>query len=243
MQKLLQLNCPEVGVVACCNDSNEAKEKIILLRPQLVFLDIAMPGKNGLDLLYEFVDIEFEIIFVTAHSNYMTQAFHFSAVDYLLKPVDEALLVAAVHRVSKRLDKNSSPNAKRNAEAIEVLRHNVHQRSVCEKMKLCIPSIKGFQVVEIEDIIYCEANGNYTNFYFVSRPTICASKPIHEFEELLYECNFVRTHKSFLINLEHIKEYVRGEGGTLILSNGKEVEVSRRKKESLMTKMKSFYKF
>ncbi len=110
-------------------------------------------------------------------------------------------------------------------------------------MKLCIPSIKGFQVVEIDEIIYCEANGNYTNFYFTKRATICASKPIHEYEELLSDCNFVRVHKSFLINLEHIKEYIRGEGGSLILSNGKEVEVSRRKKDVLMTKMKSFYKF
>jgi two-component system LytT family response regulator len=243
LQKLLELNCPEVRVIASCEDANGAKEKIILLKPRLVFLDIAMPGKNGLDLLYEFEEIDFEIIFVTAHSNYMTQAFHFSAVDYLLKPVDEVLLAAAVDRASKRLDKIMLPDSRRDTEAIEVLKHNVRQRSMYEKMKLCIPSIKGFLVVEIDEIIYCEANGNYTNFYFVNRPTICASKPIHDYEQLLLDCNFVRTHKSFLINLEHIKEYIRGEGGTLVLSNGKEVEVSRRKKEWLMTKIKLFYKY
>lgn len=110
-------------------------------------------------------------------------------------------------------------------------------------MKLCIPSLKGFQVVEIQEIIYCEASSNYTNFHFTNRPVICASKPIHEYEELLQDCNFIRTHKSFLVNLEHVKEYIRGEGGTVILSNNHEVEVSRRKKDMLMTRMKEYYKF
>jgi two-component system LytT family response regulator len=237
------LNCPEVNVIGCCSNAEEAKEQIILLKPQLLFLDIAMPGKNGLDLLYDLAQITFEIIFITAHNNYMTQAFHFSAIDYLLKPVDEDLLIAAVQRVSKRLEKNTFPELKKDTQTIETLLYNVQQRPDCEKMKLCIPSLKGFQVVEIENIIYCEANGNYTNFYFTNHATICASKPIHEYEQLLTDCNFVRTHKSFLINLQHIKEYIRGEGGSLILSNGKEVEVSRRKKDGLMVKMKSFYKF
>ncbi len=243
LQKLLQLNCPEVKVISCCSDAEVANEQIVLLKPQLVFLDIAMPGKNGIDLLNDLTEINFEIIFITAHNNYMTQAFHFSAVDYLLKPVDEDLLIAAVQRVAKRLDKSAFPDLKKDTETIEALLYNLQHRPGCEKMKLCIPSLKGFQVVEIDEIIYCEANGNYTNFYFIERAVICASKPIHEYEQLLSDCNFVRTHKSFLINLKHIKEYIRGEGGSLILSNGKEVEVSRRKKDGLMTKIKSFYKF
>lgn len=243
LQKLLQLNCPDIKVISCCSDAEVAKEQIILLKPQLVFLDIAMPGKNGLDLLYDLAETNFEIIFITAHNNYMTQAFHFSAIDYLLKPVDEDLLIAAVQRVSRRLEKHVYSDVKRNTETIDALLHNIQQRPGYEKMKLCIPSLKGFQVVDIEEIIYCEANGNYTNFYFTNRATICASKSIHEYEQLLSDCNFVRTHKSFLINLKHINEYIRGEGGSLILSNGKEVEVSRRKKEGLMMKIKSFYKF
>ncbi len=173
----------------------------------------------------------------------MTQAFHFSAVDYLIKPVDEELLVEAVKRAIKRVEKNSFDEIKTNSNSIETFLHNIQQRTGCEKMKLCIPSLKGFQVVEIEEIIYCEANSNYTNLYFTSRAPICASKPIHDYEELLSDCNFVRVHKSFLVNLEHIKEYLRGEGGSIILSNGNEVEVSRRKKDLLMNKMKTFYKF
>jgi two-component system, LytTR family, response regulator len=237
MQKLLQLNCPEVDVIACCGSAEEAKDMIERLQPQLIFLDIAMPGKTGFDLLKDLHEINFEIIFVTAHNNYMVQAFHFSAVDYLLKPVDDELLVEAVKRAGKKIEE------KKDGQQIETFLHNIQYSSGSQKMKLCIPSLKGFQVVEIQDIIYCEASSNYTNFHFTNRPVICASKPIHEYEELLEDCNFIRTHKSFMVNLEHVKEYIRGEGGTLLLSNNHEVEVSRRKKDILMTRMKSYYKF
>ena len=237
LQKLLELNCPDVNVAACCNSAEEAKVAITQLHPQLVFLDIAMPGKTGLDLLREMEEINFEIIFVTAHNNYMTQAFHFSAIDYLLKPVDEELLIKAVERAGKRIEEKTG------GQQIETLLYNIQHKSSSQKMKLCIPSVKGFQVVEIHDIIYCEANSNYTNFYFINHTTVCASKPIHEYEELLEDCSFVRIHKSLLINLEHVKEYVRGEGGSVILSDGHELEVSRRKKDLLMTKMKEFFKY
>lgn len=237
LQKLLEMNCPEVDVISCCSSADEAKIKIEQLHPQLVFLDIAMPEKTGFDLLSSFEEINFEIIFVTAHNTFMIQAFHFSAVDYLLKPVDDELLTEAVKRAGKRLEERSG------GKQIETFLHNVRQKGSLQKMKLCIPSLKGFQVIEIQDIIYCEAGGNYTNFHFTRHPLICASKPIHEYEELLADCNFVRIHKSFLVNLEHIKEYIRGEGGSVLLSNGHEVEVSRRKKDMLMTRMKEYYKF
>ena len=237
LQKLLQLNCPDAEVIACCSSAEEAKDAISQLKPQLVFLDIAMPGITGLDMLNELKEINFEIIFVTAHNNYMTQAFQFSAIDYILKPVDDELLVKAVIRARKRIEE------KNGGKRIETLIHNIGQKNNSQKMKLCIPSLKGFQVIEIQDIIYCEASGNYTNFHFTRHPFICASKPIHEYEELLADRNFIRIHKSFLVNLEHIKEYIRGEGGSVILTNGHEVEVSRRKKDMLMTKMKEYYKF
>ena len=236
LQKLLQLNCTGVEIIACCSNAAEAAEKIQLLQPQLVFLDIAMPQTNGLDLLQNLPVINFEIIFVTAHSNYMMQAFRFSAVDYLLKPVDEELLKEAVKRAEKKVeDKTAGQN-------MQTLIHNIRHKSSLQKMKLCIPSLKGFQVVDIQDIIYCEASGNYTNFNFTNHPLICASRPIHEYEELLADCHFLRTHKSYLINLQHIKEYLRGEGGIVVLSNDHEVEVSRRKKDILMAMIKEYYK-
>ncbi len=237
LQKLLEINCPGVEVVGLASSAEEAKEKITELKPQLVFIDIAMPGKTGFDLLKDFDVVNFEIIFVTAHNSYAIQAFHFSAVDYLLKPVDEELLVEAVKRAERRIEEKTS------GQHIETLMHNIGQKDSPHKMKLCIPSVKGFQVIDIQDIIYCEASSNYTNIHFTNRPFICASRPIHEYEELLEDSSFARIHKSYVINLEHVKEYMRGEGGSILLSNGKELEVSRRKKEDFFKKMKMYFKY
>jgi two-component system LytT family response regulator len=237
LQRLLELNCPDVNVVQCCSSADEASKAIAGLQPELVFLDIAMPGKNGFELLHELPEINFEIIFVTAHDSFTSQALHLSAVDYLLKPVDDDLLVDAVKRAARRIrDKDGK-------QQIETYLHNVSQKGTAQKLKLCIPSMKGFQVVDIRDIQYCEASSNYTNFYFTNRTLICASKPIHEYETLLEDAGFVRVHKSYVVNLDHITEYLRGEGGSVLLSGGKEIEVSRRKKEVLMQRMKEHFKF
>ncbi|HVF81961.1 MAG TPA: LytTR family DNA-binding domain-containing protein [Flavisolibacter sp.] len=237
LQKLLQFNCPELEIIGLCNGADEAKELIGRLKPRLVFLDIAMPEKSGFDLLNEISPVNFEIIFVTAHNDFMLQAFRFSCVDYLLKPVEDNLLTEAVARAAKRIeDKTSDSN-------LETLLYNLRTREGGQKLKICISSLKGFQVVKLSEIIYCEASSNYTNFHFIGRPSICASKPIHEYETLLEDCGFVRIHKTFLVNLEHVKEYQRGEGGSVILSDNSELEVSRRKKELFIDSMKAFYKY
>jgi len=237
MQKLLQINCPEVNVIGSCTNADEAIGIIKSTDPDLIFLDIAMPVKNGFDLLKELKEFHFEVIFVTAHNHFMIEAFHFSAIDYLLKPVEDNLLVDAVNRARKRIaEKAGSKN-------IETFLHNVQLKHSPQKMKLCIPSVKGFQVIELDEILYAESSGNYTNLYFYNKPMICTSKPMHEYEKLLEDASFVRIHKSILVNLLHVKEYLRGEGGSVILANGKELEVSRRKKDVFLTKMKEFYKF
>ncbi|MEO7445108.1 MAG: LytTR family DNA-binding domain-containing protein [Ferruginibacter sp.] len=237
LKKLLQINCPEVNVVATCDSADSAIEKINELNPQLIFLDIAMPGKSGFDLLKFLQQINFEIIFVTAHNNYMNQAFHFSAVDYLLKPVDDELLIEAVERAGKRIEE------KNGGRHVEAFLHNMQQKNSSQKMKICIPSLKGFQFIDLQDIIYCEASSNYTNFHFTNRPTIITAKSIHDYDELLEDSNFMRIHKTYLVNLEHVTEYIKGEGGSVILSNGKELDVSRRKKEALIIRLKTYYKF
>ena len=188
-------------------------------------------------MLSDLDDIPFEIIFVTAHNEYSIQAFKFSAVDYLLKPVDEDLLTEAVKKAEKRITGSS---LSRN---VETLMYNMRKHSSPYDMKLCIPSFKGFQVVQIEDIIYCEAESSYTIFHLSNNQKITASKSIIEYELLLQDSGFVRVHKSYLINLHHIKEYLRGEGGTVVLSNNVEVEVSRRKKDIFIARMKELYKF
>lgn len=237
LEKLLQVYCPEIDVVATSLHAEEALDHIQALRPDLVFLDIKLPGKTGIELLREFDSIPFEVIFVTAYSDFMIQAFHFSAVDYLLKPVDEDLLVQAVKRAGERIrQKTGNPS-------LVALAENLQMQHLSMPMKLCIPSVKGFQVIELSDILFCEAFNSYTNFHCLHHPMICASKPIHEYERLLEDCHFLRIHKSYLINLQHIKEYIRGEGGSVILANGHQIEVSRRKKELLMERMKAHYKF
>ena len=237
LQKLLEFNCPELEIIATCNSAYEAKEKINLLKPELVFLDIAMPEKTGFDLLNEINDINFEIIFVTAHNDFMLQAFRFSAVDYLLKPIEDNLLAEAVNRAAKRISEKTTGGN------LETLLHNMRNKEEGQKMKICIPSLKGFQVVKLSEIIYCEASSNYTNFHFTDGPSLWASKPIHEYEALLEDAGFVRVHKSFIVNLEHVKEYTRGEGGIVILTNGQDIEVSRRKKDTFMRRMKEYFKF
>lgn len=237
LQRLLEMNCPEIQVVGLCSSADEAKARIPELQPSLVFLDIAMPEKNGFDLLQEISPVSFEIIFVTAHDDFMLQAFRFSAVDYLLKPVERDLLTDAVQRAVKRIEEKST------GVNLDTLLYNLREREGGQKQKICIPSLKGFQVVPLSDILYCEASSNYTNFHFANRSLICASRPIHEYEDLLADAHFVRVHKSIVINLEHVKEYIRGEGGTVVLSNGHRVEVSRRKKDAFITRMKEYYKY
>ncbi|MEP6748126.1 MAG: LytTR family DNA-binding domain-containing protein [Bacteroidota bacterium] len=238
LQKMLGLHCPDLEIIALCENADEARNNIMQYKPALVFLDIAMPGKNGFDLLEELPSIDFEIVFTTAHNTYMQQAFHFSAMDYLLKPVDTDLLIAATDRVIKRLAN------KNGRQPVETFLHNGRHGDSNSKKKLCIPSLKGFQVVDMADIIYCEAAGNYTNFIIAGKlPVICASRPIHEYDALLDDSGFIRVHKSYLINMGHIREYQRGEGGSVVLSNGFAAEVSRRKKDEFIAKMKEFFKY
>ncbi|HJS54336.1 MAG TPA: response regulator [Chitinophagaceae bacterium] len=237
MQRLLQINCPEVIAIGSCTNADDAIQMIHDLQPDLVFLDIAMPVKTGFELLKELKDFHFEVIFVTAHNQFMIEAFHFSAIDYLLKPVEDNLLVDAVNRAKKRIEEKSG------SKNVETFLHNLRQKQSPQKMRLCIPSLKGFQVIELDDILYAESSGNYTNLYFLNKPMVCTSKPMHEYEKLLEDAGFVRIHKSILVNLLHVKEYLRGEGGSVILSNGHEVEVARRKKDLLIAKMKEYYKF
>jgi two-component system LytT family response regulator len=237
MRRMLELNCPDVNIVAGCSNAEKAIEEIKKLKPDLVLLDIAMPAKSGFDVLKELKDTRFEVIFVTAHNEFMIEAFHFSAVDYLLKPVDEDLLIDAIKRARTRIQEKSGDKN------INALLYNVQQQLSSRNMRLCIPSLKGFQVVELNDILYAESSNNYTYFHFADNKKICTAKSLIEYEELLADACFVRIHKSYVVNLFHVKEYLRGEGGSVILSNGQEVEVSRRKKEFFLTRMKEYYKF
>lgn len=237
LQRMLQRHCPQVNVVATCSNAMAAKEKIAALQPDVVFLDIQMPGKTGLELLQELDNKDFEVIFVTAYNEYVLQALQFSAADYLLKPVDEDRLIEGVHRVEKRLGEG-----KKEAQTTALL-HNLSQSGNPAQMRLCLPTFKGFIVLKLEEIIYCEAERSYTIFHLADGKSITVSKPLLDYDALLKDTTFLRVHKTFLINLLHVKEYQRGEGGLIIMSNGAKIEVSRRKKEEFMLKIKEAFRY
>jgi two-component system, LytTR family, response regulator len=236
LKKMLETHCPHVHVAATCSNATAAKQELESIRPDVVFLDIQMPGKSGLDLLTEIPEKDFEVIFVTAHNEYMLQALQYSAADYLLKPVDEDRLVEAVQRVETRMQAEKK-------EWTETLMHNLNKAGSPSEMRLCLPTLKGFIVVKLDDIIYCEAERSYTIFHLDGKRTVMVSKSLIEYDNLLQDTQFIRIHKSFLINLHHVKEYQRGEGGMVIMTDNAEIEVSRRKKEFFMNRMKELYKY
>ena len=237
LQTMLKRNCPQLDVVAVCRSADEALIKIKETNPELVFLDIAMPGKDGFELLSEIGDIHFRIIFVSAHDEYSLRAFKFSTVDYLLKPVNEDELVAAVKKAEQTILQEHTLRR-----SIEALIHNLKPQTSTQEKKLCLATLAGFHVVSLSDIVYCEAEGPYTNFYLLDDKKICVSRPLADYELLLSDDDFLRVHKSFLINLHHTREYRRGEGGVVILSNDVEIYVSRRKKDTFLEKIKNVFK-
>ncbi len=237
LQKMLERHCTDITVIATCSNAAMAAQKIAQLSPDVVFLDIQMPGKSGLDLLTELDAKDFEVIFVTAHNEYMLQALQYSAADYLLKPVDEDRLVEAVQLVKKRIGSGKKD------EHTNALLHNLGKAGNPAEMRLCLPTQKGFTILKLEDILYCEAERSYTIFHLKENKTVIVSKPLLEYDQLLQDTSFFRVHKSFLVNLHHMKEYQRGEGGVVIMSNGAEIEVSRRKKEIFLMKVKEVFKY
>jgi two-component system LytT family response regulator len=237
LNKMLSLSCQQVEVVALCADAEEAKLKIRELTPDLIFLDIQMPGKTGFELLAELDTDNMEVIFVTAHNQYMLQALQFSATDYLLKPIDEERLTEAIRRVEKR------QHGKGGSQNVEALLYNLQKAGSPKEMKLCIPTFKGFAILKLEDIILCEAEKNYTIIHLKDKKNIIVSRPLLEYENILEGTTFLRIHRTFLINLQHVTEYHRGEGGMIIMSNGEEVEISRRKKDIFLTRIREIFRY
>ncbi|MGB8192304.1 MAG: response regulator [Chitinophagaceae bacterium] len=236
LKKMLERHCPQVEVAAVCSSAAIAKTQITAIKPDVVFLDIQMPGQTGLELLTEISPKDFEVVFVTAYNEYMLQALQYSAADYLLKPVDEDRLIEAVERVEKRLAEGKKD------ERTNALLHNLGKTGSPADMRLCLPTMKGFMVLKLEEIIYCEAERSYTVFHLEGNKTITVSKPLLEYDQLLKDTSFLRIHKSFLVNLYHVKEYQRGEGGVVIMSNNAEIEVSRRKKDEFLTRVKEAFR-
>ncbi|MCG2459602.1 LytTR family DNA-binding domain-containing protein [Flavobacteriaceae bacterium F89] len=196
-------------------------------RPDLVFLDVQIHQKTGFDLLKEIGKVDFEVIFTTAFDTYAVQAFRFSAVDYLLKPIDDDDLKAAVEKVNEKLE------GKDFERKMDNLLNNIHKKDVHKKIS--IPTFDGLEFVEVSDIIRCQADVNYTHIFIKNRGKIMVSRTLKSFENLLSECNFFRVHNSHLINLDHIQKYTKGKGGYITMIDNACIEVSSRRRDDFLS--------
>ena len=224
---LLKEYCPQVTIVDQCRSAKKGLESIDKIKPDLVFLDIEMPAMNGFELLEQFTEIPFAIIFTTSYDQYAIKAIRFSALDYLLKPIDPKELIVSVHKVQTQKQLPA-------AEQFQMLLSQVQQKETGFK-KIAVPTSEGFELIPAEQVVRCEADDNYTYLYLKSKNKIVACRTLKEMEEQLQDFNFfVRVHHSYLVNLNEVTKYVRGEGGYLVMSDGVTVNVSRSRKEALM---------
>lgn len=230
LSNLLDTYCPEVDIIAVCLDIETAFEQISLLKPQVVFLDVQIHNLTGFDLLKKFNRIDFKIIFKTAYEKYAVQAFRFSAIDYLLKPVDPDDLIEAVKKIHDIQEKEKT------LENLSIVSQNISHFKRQDK-KITIPTIQGIEILNIRDIMYCKSDVNYTTLFLKSDKKITVAKTLKEFEGILAPYDFFRVHNSYLINLSFVKSYNKGKGGYIKLENGTEIEVSVRRKEPFLQKL------
>ena len=229
LKKLVQLNCPEVTVVNTLNAIETGLQSINEDKPDLVFLDIQMPNASGFDLLNQIDKIDFEIIFVTAHDSFAIRAFKYAAVDYLLKPIKVTELIDAVKRADERIKNNQTQdNVKFMLEKVSPV------KKVFLNNKILLPTLGGYNIIEVSDITYCKSESNYTRFHFADGKNLVVSKTLKEFESILLENNFFRIHRSYIINLNCIAKYNKGKGGEVVMKDGAILEVSREKKEEFL---------
>lgn len=228
LQILLQDYIPIVEIIGTCRNGHEGIAMIAAHKPDLLFLDIAMPKMNGFEMLERIQDPTFEIIFTTAYDQYALQAFKVSAIDYLLKPIDKEELILAVEKVRKKIGQQRSDDdyKKRWSLFLENIQKD-HQRFP----NIAFPTAVGIEMIPARDIMYAEANGNYSQLHLTSGEKFLVSKTLKEVDDTLQPYGFLRVHHSYLVNALMIRRYVRGEGGYVVLQNGQHFNVSRRRKD------------
>lgn len=218
----------DVLIVGACKNNKEAKDAIIKFEPDLVISDIELENESVFDMLKELDKIDFEIIFTTGYDKYAIQAIKFSALDYILKPF-------GVEELSEAMQHYYSKQNKKNAIQFETLFHNFKHLQKDLK-KIALPTSKGLEVYTLKDVIRCEAQINYTNFFLASKSSIMVTKTLKEYEELLNEYDFFRVHHSHLINLNHVKTFLKKDNA-VVMSDGTLIDVSRRKKDAFLEKL------
>jgi two-component system LytT family response regulator len=224
--KILETHFPDLKIMGICEDKKSAIEFIQSNEPQLIFMDIMLKDGNSFEI-FEEVDLSnSHIIFTTAHDQYAIKAIKFCAMDYLLKPLDIEDLIVAVNKAKARIFKNEKYAHQINA-------FNSNKEKIT---KVALPSMEGHTFVNLNDIYYIQSEGSYSTFFMKDNHKYIVSRQIKEYEELLDGNGFFRIHQSFIINLFYIKRYLKGSGGTVIMDNGKEIDVAVRRKEEFLRK-------
>jgi two-component system, LytTR family, response regulator len=229
--RLLQKNCFDISIVGKAENVQEGIELVRQLNPELIFLDVMMPDGSGFDVLEKVGNLKFEVIFTTATDKFALKAIKYSALDYLLKPIDPPELINAVKKISHRSQKISNEANLRSL--LENIRQNESQFS-----KITLPTGHAYEIVLIKDIIRCEANDNYTNVYLTGGKKFLISGTLKHYEDLLPAADFTRVHHRHLINMNHMIRFLKEDGGYAVMSDGSNVEVSRRKREDFLNKLK-----
>jgi len=227
---LLKEYCPDVQVKEQCEDGESGLAAIQSIKPDLVFLDIEMPNMNGFEMLEKLPGINFEIIFTTSYDQYAIKAIRFSALDYLLKPVDREELQRSVQKVSHRLQFPLP-------QQLEILLQKLHQ-PVSAIQKIALPTMEGLQMIALDSIISCASDSNYTILLLKNKQKLVVSRTLKEIEEMLEDYSFLRVHNSYVINLNEVNKYIKGEGGYVVMSDDSSVDVSRSRKEMLLKKLR-----
>ncbi len=233
LSSLLHDHCADtVQLAGTYSSVPEGLEALRHQQPDLVFLDVMIHEATGFDLLKQLPGIRSDVIFTTAFEKYAVQAFKFSAIDYLLKPIDPEDLLLAIGKLARKMEKNELGGK------LDVLFHNLKDLQGSSK-RIGIPTINGFTFLQVNDIIRCQSDINYTTLFLKEKQKITVAKTLKEFEELLGEYNFYRVHNSHLINLACIKNYNKGKGGFVLMTDNSEIEVSTRRKDEFLKKLLS----
>jgi len=230
LQRLLEGYCPEVSIVGKADGVEMGVHVIQSTKPDLVFLDIEMTHGNAFDLLNQLQPVEFQVIFVTAFDNYAIRAFKYSAVDYLLKPIDIDDLRASLGRVLQRVQ------GKTFVDQMETLLYNVETFQLTQQ-KMAVPTLTGLVFIPIKDIMRFEAKGSYTTIFLTNTEQIIATRNIKEYEDLLPSAIFCRVHNSHIINLHKIQKYHKGRGGYVVMEDGTNIEVASRRREEFLQRL------
>jgi two-component system, LytTR family, response regulator len=219
----------QIQVVAICHSATEGMKAILRHKPGVVFLDVEMPRINAFEMLNQLQSIEFEIIFTTSYDHYALKAIRFSALDYLLKPIDSDELAKAMEKVILRSQKPIE-------QQLQLLLQKMQKPSSLVS-KIALPTMEGLQMIPIDSIIYCESDSNYTTIFLKNKRKIVVSRTLKELDEMLEGYSMLRVHRCFVINLNEVEKYIKGDGGYLIMSDGSTVDVSKTRKDFLMQKL------